>query len=270
MKVKGRGEGGQGGEQEQEQEQEQGKITITATSTATATTFQGVEGECGETTVNDLTAQMTKFLSLDKCLPRRSFLELVKVKANKSNVDYNHNGGDDDEKEEEEGEDELPKLEYDLEWLAILRKTCHLTQPRNNVNCPDFGSVHATEAEILAVKEDVLKHNGGSLLVPNNFEVTARTSQEVGERYNRNGSRMLGNPQTDKLFEILKFEHVLTVPYNGSENELMNGVSNKRQKTVPDVAPANDDDEIDLDEEDEEEAVAEVVADDDDEISLGD
>ena len=49
-----------------------------------STVFHGLESECPDSNglMGDLTAQMTKFLSLDKCLPRRKFVELVTVEPN--------------------------------------------------------------------------------------------------------------------------------------------------------------------------------------------
>ncbi|KAJ2767332.1 lariat debranching enzyme, partial [Coemansia nantahalensis] len=52
----------------------------------------------------------TRFLALDKCLPRRQFLEII-------DVDVPADAGDKD-----------PRLEYDPEWLAILR-LCHRHMP---------------------------------------------------------------------------------------------------------------------------------------------
>ncbi len=67
--------------------------------------------------------QFTKFLSLDKCLPRRSYLQIVDVTM--------------------ETVDEMPyKLAYDPEWLAILRSTEQLMSYDNSRWIQPLGKWH--------------------------------------------------------------------------------------------------------------------------------
>jgi len=54
----------------------------------TTTSFLGLESTCQENDVQDLTQQMTQFLSLDKCLPRRKHLQIV-------NLPLHHDGNND-------------------------------------------------------------------------------------------------------------------------------------------------------------------------------
>ncbi|KAM4731134.1 lariat debranching enzyme isoform 1-T2 [Anableps anableps] len=98
--------------------------------------------------------RVTKFLSLDKCLPYREFLQIVDIPDRSSSS---------------EG------LEYDPEWFAVLKATngLQMTTPQR-WNPPENNGLHerwdfrASEADMMQVVEDL----SGELGIPDNFSRT--------------------------------------------------------------------------------------------------
>uniref|UniRef100_A0A8C9RFB4 Debranching RNA lariats 1 n=1 Tax=Scleropages formosus TaxID=113540 RepID=A0A8C9RFB4_SCLFO len=126
----------------------------------------------------------TKFLSLDKCLPHRDFLQIVEV-AERTSLSE--------------------RLEYDPEWLAILKATDGLQKvSRNHWNPPQDNGLHSrwdfsqSEAEMLNVVADL----GGELQIPENFSMTtppydpSRPQPHLPPSYST-------NPQTTELCALL-------------------------------------------------------------------
>ncbi|KAJ2008638.1 lariat debranching enzyme [Coemansia sp. RSA 2322] len=101
----------------------------------------------------------TRFLALDKCLPRRQFLEIIEVEAPNA------------------APGEHLQLEYDAEWLAILR-LCHPHMPLSEL--PFYPPADAVLSHGIPVLPDaMLAHeidwvntnvlNGARVFVPPNF-----------------------------------------------------------------------------------------------------
>ncbi|XP_014827513.1 PREDICTED: lariat debranching enzyme [Poecilia mexicana] len=98
--------------------------------------------------------RVTKFLSLDKCLPYREFLQIVDIPDRSSSSE---------------------SLEYDPEWFAVLKATNSLqvTTPQR-WNPPENNGLHerwdfrASEADMMQVVEDL----SGELAIPENFSRT--------------------------------------------------------------------------------------------------
>lgn len=126
----------------------------------------------------------TKFLSLDKCLPYREFLQIVDVPERPTSSQG---------------------LEYDPEWLAILKSTNSLQRTTPHPwNPPMNNGLHArwdftaSEEDMMAVVSDL----GGELAIPENFSLTvpaynpARPQPHISPSYNT-------NPQTTELCATL-------------------------------------------------------------------
>ncbi|XP_069589657.1 lariat debranching enzyme [Ranitomeya imitator] len=122
----------------------------------------------------------TKFLSLDKCLPQREFLQIVEVEHDPSKPE---------------------RLEYDLEWLSVLKATKTLLNATPRTwNMPENNGLHsrwdysATEQS----KQEVFKDLGNDLNIPYNFRVTIPSYNPNHPQHHRVASHVV-NPQTTEF-----------------------------------------------------------------------
>ncbi|XP_026151031.1 lariat debranching enzyme isoform X2 [Mastacembelus armatus] len=142
--------------------------------------------------------RVTKFLSLDKCLPYREFLQIVDVP-------------------ERPGSSE--GLEYDPEWLAILKATNNLQRTTPHPwNPPENNGLHerwdfrASEAAMMQVVEDL----SGELAIPDNFSQTVpaydpnKPQPHATPSYNT-------NPQTTELCAMLGLTDIYTQVGQGDD-----------------------------------------------------
>ena len=167
------------------------------------TTFHGLESTCNP--VNDLAEQMTRFLALDKCLPRRKYLSILHVEV----PDEARNGA---------------TLEFDPEWLAVLRKTHHLnSRQQGNVPLPEHVVEVSTE-DIEWVEERLKEKNSRSgdesasshRVISTDFLATVPFYSDAMFQSRNMCPPFLamGNPQTDFLLDVLELNHTITHPYD--------------------------------------------------------
>ncbi|XP_025106934.1 lariat debranching enzyme-like [Pomacea canaliculata] len=124
----------------------------------------------------------TKFLSLDKCLPRKQFLQVL---------DIPHH------------QEEPLRIKLDAEWLCVLKSTNHLLNlTRSTVYMPGPGSSERYNFEVTDQDIDELyKDFGNDLTLPENFEHTAPTIDQQRSAVTEQHVRV--NPQTSLLCSML-------------------------------------------------------------------
>jgi len=188
------------------------------------TSFLGLESPATTTCdgINDLTDLMTKFLALDKALPRRHYLQIINMPTEEERK----------EEEDSSNNDTNSSIHYDLEWLAILQKTHNWTNKyKTQTSDPDTSSVLVSEEDITNIRKQLKRqrHNDDCFnvknttddvdetIIPNNFAITVQPYGSVGSDSSNSNTRsiikMIGNPQTDNILSLLGLDHIITIPY---------------------------------------------------------
>ena len=147
-----------------------------------------------------ITNTTTHFLALDKCLPKRHFLQLLEVQpvVGEGNPESEH------------------RLSYDREWLAISRVFApDLVFGDPTARIPqDKGEGHY--AKLIEAEEEWVENNlvkKGLMDVPQNFEMTAPPYDLAQGISNRQQPKEYTNPQTAAYCKMLE----IVIPFDALE-----------------------------------------------------
>lgn len=174
---------------------------------------------------HETTDRFTKFLALDKCLPKRKFLQILDI-------------GD----AVKDGE----KLElfYDLEWLTILSLTNHLISVKNVAGYmpgPGGGKERYDFKPTTDEMDFVLQKFENSLKIPENFRQTVEAYKINSNKkfYKQPTSEI--NPQTTIFCDTLQIDDPLSLAMIMAGKEL-------NHSSFADISNNDDLDETNLDE----------------------
>ncbi|XP_021492273.1 lariat debranching enzyme isoform X2 [Meriones unguiculatus] len=209
-----------------------------------------------QATDKEQVGKATKFLALDKCLPHRDFLQVLEIEHDPSAPEY---------------------LEYDVEWLTVLRATDDLINVTSGLwNMPENNGLHtrwdysATEEAMKEVMEK-LNHDPK---VPCNFSMTAacydpskpQTQVQLVHRINPQTTEFcaqLGVTDINVMLQKAKEEQPLRGEYEqqGDLGTDDSGEDRSEYNTDTSALSSINPDEIMLEEEEEEEEVVSAHSD---------
>ncbi|KYM98349.1 Lariat debranching enzyme, partial [Cyphomyrmex costatus] len=129
-------------------------------------------------------ARVTKFLALDKCLPKRKFLQILEVRSQ---------------------EDGPIQLNYDLEWLTILYLTNHLLSVKSSIHYMpgQYGIGRWSYTPTAKEKQTVYEKFASNLRIPLNFTRTVKPYDPCNINTQTEWPRLLINDQTTRFCEML-------------------------------------------------------------------
>ncbi|RWS14536.1 hypothetical protein B4U79_11682 [Dinothrombium tinctorium] len=135
-----------------------------------------------EATVNHEDGKATQFLALDKCLPRRPYLEIVNIEPKTETSDG---------------------LEYDFEWIAILKNSNQYLSIEKipKIKVPGFWVPLPCD---IKKETEKLKTSFKSLKVPDNFEKVSPVRNDKDEDPDRRVNYV--NPQTTEFCKKFELE----------------------------------------------------------------
>lgn len=161
-------------------------------------------------------AHVTKFLALDKCLPKRKFLQVLEVRSQ---------------------QDGLVQLSYDLEWLAILYLTNHLLSVKSSMHYMPgrHGSGRWMYTPTAKERQTVYEKFDSNLRVPLNF---TRTVQPYDPSVNApiEQPRLLINNQTTRFCQTLGIDDpsaLLQIIANSKDNSKSGEISMDMSSVEP-------------------------------------
>jgi lariat debranching enzyme len=165
----------------------------------------------------DITNKTTKFLALDKCLPKRSFLQLVEIAPHTpTSLQRPY------------------KLEYDQEWLAITRVFAgdlQVGDPDAQVPA-DKGDAHyrpQIEEEMKWVEEHIVK--AGKMTIPEDFAQTAPVYELTSGIHVQDSPQEYSNAHTQAFCNLLQIPNLFHASDEERAQLMQNGPKPEQQRS---------------------------------------